>query len=180
MIWLGVLAAAVGVVPLLWARGLARRGGVIPDAYWWMTAAFGVSFVADVTSLFLHHRWISQLYPVMQAALFIIVLVPSRRRAEWIIAALLAVAASSVVLRDGEGLDTALHLAAWGSIAVCAGVEARGLLRVTLVVGFWALSMAWLAFTFSPDWWTWGAMQTVRLATAAAWCVAATRAVRHA
>lgn len=173
MDWLGGSAQCLGLVPALTLLTLRRAGRVVPSAWWWMAWAFAVSFVADAASLVLTHPLVSQTYPVTQAALFLLILLP-QAEAVAVIGGLLAVAAGSLWLRQGEGLDFPLHAVAWGSIAVAAWHVLRpGWLRAALGMGFAALVVAWAGYVAVPGWWTWGGFQMVRAMQAAAFAVAA-------
>ncbi len=167
----GVLAVTVGIVPALYLAGRWRAGHRVGAAWWWLAAAFGVSFVADVASLFVGHALVSQTYPVSQAALFLAVMLPQRPVVERVIAGLLAVAATSILARQGLGLDVALHVLAW--LAVSAGawlfVRQRAL-RWTLGAGFAVLTVAWVLYAAWPGWATWGAYHVTRLAVAVGFC----------
>lgn len=170
----GYAALAVGAVPLAWCASLRR----IEPAWWWMAAAFGVSFVADALSLVVGHTVVSQVYPVAQAALFLAVLVERPAALYWI-GGLLAVAGASLAYRLGEGLELPLHAVAWLAVAVTAVLSLRpSLLRNTLGAGFAALTLAWAWFYREPTFAAWGTFQAVRVGVTVAWCVAATRARR--
>ena len=91
-----------------------------------------------------------------------------------IVALLLLISAVSLGVRQGHGLDVALHVAAWGSVAVAADVAlVSGWLKRALVGGFAGLALTWVWFVADPSFAVWGALQAVRLATAGVWCVAA-------
>lgn len=171
-------AFAIGLIPVAALGVLAMRRRV-GSAWWWMAAGFGVSFVADLLTLVMPHPLVSQVYPVSQAALFLLVLLP-RSQAIAVIGALFAAAAGSMAARQGMGLDFPLHAVAWGSVAGAAWlVLMPGLLRTALGVCFPVLILAWGAFVLWPGWTAWGAMQGVRVALAIAWTLAAIEAHVH-
>ena len=172
-------AHCIGAVPILVLGALRLGGRPVPSAWWLMALAFGVSFVADTAvDLGMSPLVISQTYPVTQAALFLLILLP-QAEAVAVIGGLLAVAAGSLWdpllgLRQGEGLDFPLHAVAWGSIAAAAWHVLRpGWLRAALGMGFAALVVAWAGYVAVPGWWTWGGFQMVRAMQAAAFAVAA-------
>ncbi len=175
---LGVAALGIGAIPILWLAMLSARGRRLSAAWWWMGAAFGVSFAADAVGAMGLALVSSQTYPVLQAALFCIAFVP-RRGVEVAVAVLLGAAAVSLGIRNGQGWDVLLHVVAWTIVSGLAFVLlAKSWLRASLGYGFAALIVAWLAYTTWPGWWTWAGMQAVRLATALGWCVAARQAGR--
>jgi len=163
------MAHAVGAVPLLWLAWLAGRGYRVDAAWWWMAVAFAVSLVADAASLVVGHPIVSQTYPLLQGAVFTLALVPSRYAVR-VIGAFFVAAAVSVSLRHAAGLDVLLHVVSWGAVAAFAVNRVPA-----LAWGFAALCVAWLGYVAWPGWWSWGAMQGVRVVTACAWSVAAWR-----
>lgn len=172
----GYAAMGTGLVPLLALAALWARGRSRDAAWWWIAAAFGVSFVADVAGMAGYGRFVSQSYPLLQAGLVAFVLLPR----PWAIATvggLTAVSGASLAVRHGEGLDIVLHLAAWGGISLLAWTVLRdGMLRWTLAAGFLALAVAWTVFVAWPTFGAWGAVQGVRLAMAVGFVRAAWRA----
>lgn len=170
-VWVGVVATLIGLIPLV---GVAACRA--PRSWWWLAAAFGVSFLADLAGAAGYGMVASQTYPVLQAGLFALVLAP-RRTAVGVIAGLAAVSAASLWWRRAHGLDLALHVAAFASTAVLAGRSlAGGWLRATLVAGFVALTAAWVGMAAAPGVLTWGTFQGVRLAMALGFVLAAWQA----
>lgn len=166
------LAAALGIVPFL-AVALARPKG---SAWWWLTAAFGVSFVADMASFVWPHPLASQVYPLLQGGLFALVLAP-RPVAIGTIAAVALASAVSLGVRDAKGLDLLLHAVAWGSTGLLSyRYLMPGALRTALLVGFGGGLVAWTGFVLDPGWFWWFALQTTRSLAAGWFCVAAWQA----
>lgn len=164
----GYLALAFGLVPLL-AVALLRPKG---SAWWWLAVAFGVSFVADLASLWWGHPLISQTYPVLQAGLFALVIAP-RPVAIGTIGLVAVASAVSLGLRIAEGLDFMLHAVAWGSTAILARrYLIPGALRTALLLGFGGGVVAWTGFVIDPGWFWWLALQTTRALAAGWFCVA--------
>jgi hypothetical protein len=144
-----------------------------------MAMAFAVSFVADTASLFGAWPVVSQTYPLAQGALFALALLPSRVAVR-VVALLLAVAGASVTVRHGHGVDVALHVTAWLSVAGMAWWRVPEFsLRWTLVLGFGGMAATWAAYTVAPDVMIYAAFQAVRAATACAWGVSAWREARR-
>lgn len=182
-VWLPYVTMAFGAVPLLCLAWLHRQGETRRAGWWVMAAGFAVSFVADA-SRWHGHPIVSQTYPVLQSGLLLAALLPAtwHRR---LVAVIVLAAVTSVVARQGSGLDVLLHVVAWGAVAVTALIRVpHSALRWTLALGFAALTLTWVAFvaarTFmDPRHWSLaaslGAMQAVRLATALGFCWAVSR-----
>lgn len=171
--WVGWLAQFLGLVPLAYLAWLHARGQWRSRLWWWLGAAFGVSFAADAASLAVGHPLISQAYPLLQSGLFVAVLLP-RPHAVPIIGGLALASGLSLALRAGQGLDMVLHVIGWHAVAIAAwGRVPDGWLRVSLAVGFVSLAWAWVAFVAWPSFPTWGTMQAVRLVTAVGFCYSA-------
>ena len=175
MDWLWRVLMALGLVPLAWLALLRWRGSRLDSAWWWMAFGFAVSFVADVATLVYPHRLVSQVYPVLQAALFILVLLP-RKYAEWVIAVILVAASVSIAARDAAGLDVLLRVVAFGSVAGVAWLTLKpSVLRSSLIVAFGGGAVAWVGYVLSPGWTSYAGIQVARVAGTALWCLAATR-----
>ena len=169
----GHIAAALGAVPLAWLAGMHAVGRRVGSAWWWLAAAFGVSLAADALALVLGHGAVSQVYPLGQAALVLLVILP-RPNALAVVTALALLSGLSLAWRGADGLDTVLHVAAWGAVGAAAWTLPDSRLRTTLV-GFAVLAVAWVWFTLAPGWGSWLGVQWVRaLLTVglcwAAWC----------
>jgi hypothetical protein len=171
-------AALLGAVPLLWLLALRVGGRSSTADWWWMAGAFGVSLVADVAGRLASPVFVSQLYVILQAALFVMVLAEAR----WVvglIALFLAVGSVSIALRDGQGLDVLLHLVAWGTVAGLAWRVAADRLKVALLCYFGLGAALWACYVASPGWWTWGGYQVTRLLGVGLWSAAAWHAARR-
>ena len=136
-----------------------------------MGAAFGVSFLADVAAKVVGPAFPSQVYPVLQAGLFALALLP-RRAVSWVMVAVLAAASTSIMARGAEGLDILLRVVAWGSVAGIGWFAKDAALRASLLIAFGLGCLAWLAYVYAPGWWTWGFLQTCR-AVGTGWFVVA-------
>lgn len=177
MILLASLATVLGLVPLAWCLGLRSRGRRVDAAYWWLAAAFAVSFVADVAGAFGLTPYASQLYPVMQAALIAVVLLERPAFVAYV-ALLVFAAALSIAWRNAGGYDLVLRAVSWGGVAALAWAlvpPEKATIRWTLAAGFAAQLLAWIAFTVDPGWDGWLALQLARLGTAIGFCAAASR-----
>lgn len=162
---------------ILWLAPLTlvairSRTHAVDVAWWWMAVGFAVSFPADVTGALGHESVASQVYPAAQAAIFILVLAP-RPLAVVLIGAVFAASGLSIALRHGLGYDLALHVVAWGIVAVLADLNlAKGRLREALTWGFGFLPLTYAAQRLAPGYWTWGMMRVVAVAMLTTWCLA--------
>lgn len=144
-------------------------------AYWWLAAAFAVSFAADVAGAVGLTPYASQLYPVMQAALIALVLLERPAFVAYV-ALLLFAASLSIVWRGAGGYDVILRGVAWGGVSGLAMVTLEpSRLRTTLAAGFALLFLAWVGFTASPDWTHWTLLQLARVGTTVGFCAAVSR-----
>ena len=162
---------ALGLVPLAWVAWHRPRRA----SWWWMAVAFAVSFAADLATLYWPHRYVSQVYPVLQAGLFVAILLP-RKYAEWVIAVVLVAASVSIVGRDAAGLDVLLRMVAFGSVAGASYWLPAGPLRTALLVYFAGGALAWLGYVLAPGWTTYAGLQAARVVGIGCWCYAARRA----
>lgn len=144
----------MALIPLVWCLARKERRA----EWWWIAAAFGISWVADTLAHFLDPWLVSAVYPVSQAAIIGAVLL-SRDDAKVFLVALVAVALFS--LRFPRP-DLILHTVAWLSIVGVVWSLPIGRLRIALLVAFGLGWVAWLSFVLSPTWATWGAYQSVR------------------
>lgn len=148
---LGVLSTACLALPLVRVAGIRWSGGRVPVQHVGIAAAFGVAFVADVAGLMGYSAIASQTYLVTLAAVMAAALVPIRRVVEWGVWVLLFVASLSIVARQGEGFDMALHVVAFVGIGALALIGATGRMRTVLAYGFTALAPLWCGFVLYPD-----------------------------
>lgn len=166
----------VGLLPL---AAVAVHGRRLASAWWWLAAAFAVSWVADLAGWLGQFPLASQTYPLLQGSLFALVLAP-RSVALSVVGGLALASGLSLALRSGAGVDVALHVAAMLSTAALAWRNLTpSALRWTLAAGFVALAAAWCAVVLWPmsvaalDAYGW-----VRVAIAAGFSVAAWQAAQ--
>ena len=177
-VWVGYAAMATGLLPALAVLGASARARRLPSAWWWLATAFGISFLADVAGLLRLGFLSSQVYPVLQAGIFLLVLL-SRPAAVAAIGGLLVASGISLSWRGAAGLDLLLHLTAWGAVALAAWtVLAPGWLRWALVVAFGGGAAAWGWYVYAPGLEPWLAYQGTRLAGAVLFAIAAWQASR--
>lgn len=177
---------ALGLVPLLWLVGLAFQRDQHDAAWWWLAAAFGVSFVADTLALFINPIVSGYIYPLLQGSIIGAVLLSRSDAATFgLVLGVTALAALAVL---GIGGYVPLHVVASLGVTGIAYHYRRlpSLLRWSLLVSFGVGCAAWLLYAEHITWTTWGLYQLTRVAGTALFCAAALhpsptlRLVRHA
>lgn len=186
------IAHALGLVPLAWLVALQVWGHARSTRWWWIASAFGVSFVADtVTEFWGYGDLVNNLYPITQATLFGLVLLP-RTDAIHLLGALGLTGLVAVQSQGVVGLEIVLGTVAWLSVAGLAyhTTMLPPLLRWSLLICFGLGWVAWLAIAvvrmrylidgvwYGPGWATWGpwlAYQSTRLVAAVLFCLAVLR-----
>src|SRR4051812_12337937 len=136
--WIAEVAHQMALVPLVWLALRRLRGNQVDAAWWWLAAAFAVSWVADGVSGLLpeRNRWIvSLVYPIVQTAIVAIVLI-AREYAILFVGTLVAAATASALWMGVDGPDAVFRSVAWLAIVgiVWASPELPARLRVVLVV----------------------------------------------
>jgi hypothetical protein len=171
LIW-GYLAASVGLVPLLWLAAQRDRRRL----YWILAAAYGVSFLADMGGLMGWPNLAGNLYPLGQAGLIGIALLPMDR-AVTLAGVLAVVGIVAVWFGASEGRD--LILVTVADLAICAlaaRVLSNDLLGAALGLSFGVGLIAWWVFALEPSWGSWGLYQLTRAMGTTAFCAAAREA----
>lgn len=162
------VAWASGLMPLLTVALLAYAGRQ-PALPWWLMAwGFAVSWFADTAGFLTSIPFISQVYLPLQAALFVLALARTGY-IEWLIGAMLGIAATSIAVRHAQGLDLWLHVSAWGMIALLA-LRTDAPLRTILAAGFLGEIVAWWLLVATHDYHAWLAMQEIRILVTVLWC----------
>lgn len=178
--WIGWIAALFGIVPLAWLIVLRLRGRRIGAEWWWLAAAFAVSFAADAIAFFLApaSRWlVSAAYPLSQAAIMGLVFLV-RRDAERLITVLLVVGVAAVLWLAVTGPDVFFRTVAWGAVVgIVLDRYALGKLRTALLLYFGLGLLAWWGYVLRPGWTSWGIYQSVRAIGIALFCAACLRPV---
>jgi hypothetical protein len=171
------LAAEMGLVPLAWLAWLRHKGRNPGLAWWWLAAAFFVSWLADTAALWVDPDLVGNLYPLTQAALVGAVLLDRLEAVEFAYA-LAVVAFVAVLWRGPLGVDVLLRTVAWGAVAGMAwDRRALGRLRTCLLIAFGLDLVVWYGYALEPGWWSWGAYQGVRALGLVLFCLAAARPI---
>jgi hypothetical protein len=158
-------AHEVGVLPLAWLGWRQVRWSEERRPVWWLIAtAFAVSWVADSYTHARGQPWLaSAVYPVSQAGLIGVALLEPRAAARFI-GVLVAAAIAAVALEGVEKPGLLLHAVAFGAVVGMAWNRPElGRLRVALLVAFGVSWPAWVAFSLSITWTTWGIYEAVRV-----------------
>lgn len=140
------------LLPLLWLVLQHGAGRPVDLAWWWVAAAFGISWLANTVQHYQppDQRWImSAIYPVSQAAI-VSAVVLSRLHARRFLLALIVVAVGSVLFLDWPSATLLLRFAAWGGIVWFVLPLPLGRLRVVLVATFGGALLSWVAYLLLP------------------------------
>lgn len=175
-------AHQMGLLPLV-AVAVAQWQGKKPDAgLWWLSVAFGVSWLADSAAHWLNPWTITFTYVISQSALVGAVFL-ARKDALRLLGALLFVGGVAMFARDAAGHDYLLHGVAWLSAACIAAEECQtpALRRVctALVVYYGIGCVAYFVYAGWPGWTTWGVYQSTRLMGIALFCYAVWHPISH-
>lgn len=163
----------MALVPLLWLVGLHHAGRGRGVEWWWLAAAYGISWVADWVA----HRYggfpISPLYLVTQTGIFALVLLP-RRQALWFLGLLVTIGGIAFLTHPLGTPDWLVHTVAWLGLVGCVyPLKALGKLRLAVLVSFGLGWFAWMSYVLAPGWSSWLAYQGVRAVGIGLFCWAA-------
>lgn len=169
------LVIVLGLVPLWW---LVFRWGFWPRAprparyQWLIAAAYAVSFVADIAGLHGYETLAGNLYPLSQAGLIALALLPLGQ-AEHALGVLLGVAVFAVCWRGVAHDDVLLNTVA-GLLVTGLALRVRGRLRLALLVSFGLGTVLWWWLAAEPTWASWSAYQSSRVIGTLLFCWATT------
>lgn len=149
------VAESLGLVPLLWLAYHRDRRPV----WWWIAAAFAVSWVADVAARFVDPWLPAAVYPVSQAGLVVVAL--ARREAPVYVGMLMLAGLIAVAWEGVTGPTLFLDIVAAG-VVVSVVWDRPSALRGPLLVAFGGGLLAWIVYLFAPSLLTWGLYQTSR------------------
>jgi len=149
---------ALGLVPVAWLVALWSGGRQFSAAWWWLAAAYGISFAADTVAHWVNPWLVSAVYPITQAAFVAGVLLTRRNLYRF-----LGVMAVAAIIGTGLNSSIPLRTVAWGTVAGLVWQRPDlGRLRVALLVTFGFGWLAWLWQATAPGWPSWGTLQSVR------------------
>ena len=163
-------AHLLGLVPLLWLVLSGRRH---PAAWWWLAAAYGISFLADSAAHWLNPDIVGNLYPLSQAAIIGLVLLP-RQDAAHFLGLLMVTSVVALGWQGPTGRDVLLRTVAWGGVVGMAWIT-TGPGRSALLVSFGLGLLAWWCYAVDPGWATWSEYQALRVVGTVMFCWAASQ-----
>jgi len=143
-------------------------------ADWWgLALAFGLSWVADSLALWSGHPWpVSALYPLAQTGLIAFVFLRPMEASAFV--GILTIVTAGAILTQGWAPSTlVVRTIAWGAIVSMVWRPRIGPLREALLVYFGLGWAAWMIYSLSPGWTSWGSYQFVRAAGIGLFCWAA-------
>lgn len=161
-------AHLLGLVPLGW---LALRRERRP-LWWWLAGAFAISWVADTVAHVADPWLINALYPVSQAGIIAVRLLP-RREANFAVGLLIVAALCVLWLEGVAGPDVLLETVAAGVVVI--SVWRYPAFRWSLVTAFGGGWLAWMGYLLAPGWAGWGVYQGCRALGIGMFCWASTR-----
>ncbi len=166
----------MALVPLVWLTLRRERRGF----WWWLAAAFAVSWIPDtLADMGVSPWWMSAVYPISQAGLFVIILAPIPAATFWM--GLLMMTGIGAILWEGASGPT-LMLRAIAAAAVLSSAWPHQEIRSVALIAYGLGFLAWVAFAFwpstAPGWWdirTWGSplywlVQSVRAVSLGLFC----------
>lgn len=174
----------MALIPLIWLAWLEwGEKRHLDTAWWWLAAAFLVSWMADSAAdlLPMSQRWVpSMTYPVAQTAIMGAVLL-QRTEAIALLGLIVPISVTSTMLGGAEGPEIVLRTFAWLSIVLVAWFrnDLPHRLRLCLIVYFGLGYATWLVHT---EWLivaTWYSYHAVRLAGLLLFCWAANENSPH-
>src|SRR6185503_12624815 len=149
----------MALAPLLWLGVLAFHGQSRPATAWAVALVFSVPWFADTAAHWMSPWVTSMTYPVVQALVVGLVLLPTP--ALWRFVAALAVTLGLGALMEGWGrADVLVRTVAWAGLLVIAWPHRH--LRAPLGITFGLGWLAWIAYSILPGWSTWGLFQGFR------------------
>lgn len=159
----------MALLPLLWLALVRPRSD---GSFWWLAAAYAISWLADTAAHWVAPWVISLAYPVTQSVLVSAVLLERRDATRFAIClALIGVAAA--FWQGVNGPDLLLRTVAWGSVAVVVYErQALDRLRLALLVSFGLGLLCWMGYAAWPGWTSFAIYQGVRLTGILLFCAA--------
>lgn len=164
----------LALTPLLWLGALSYTGKTIRSEWWLLALVLAVSWIADSAAHFIDPWFVSALYPIAQAVL-VAAVVLSPVAAHRFILAILAIAVVSISWNGVGRPDLFIRTICWVGIMLMLWPLGSSI-RVIAFSAFGLCWLAWIGYSMSPSWTTWGLYQGVRAATDGAFCWASARA----
>jgi len=157
----------MALLPLLWL-GLLWYYGQRRSPLWWALAiVLAVSWLADTLAHFVDPWIVSAIYPLVQALLLSVVLLP-RRDLHHVAAVLLGIGALTLWLGGTTHPEVIGRTIAWTAVLVVAWPHQA--IRWPVVITFGLGWLGWIAYSLHPGWTTWGAFQGIRAVGLGSFC----------
>lgn len=170
------LAHHMALVPLLWLGLLAYYGQRRSPLWWALGFVFAVSWLADTWAHFIDPWLVSAIYPMLQAVIFGVVILPPKALGRFV-ASLGLIAGIAFGLRGIGRPEVFLHTVAWMGLCWLAWPIRE--LRFPVLLGFGVGWLGWIVYSIAPGWPSWGIYQGIRAIGMGGFCWAsAPRLVR--
>lgn len=171
------ISTSLGAIPLAWLGLLRWQGKRLDAGWWWIAAAFFVSFVTDVLAHFTASGQpiLAFAYPMSQSVFIGWALLNDRSSKLLHVALLTVVAISVAVSRPVSTPDVIFRTIAWGSVVwIVFDQGALGRLRFAMLVYFAGGLLVWYWFAATRQFDALLAVQAVRALGVGLFCFAAT------
>lgn len=157
----------MALLPLLWLGVLAWYGQSRGVLWWTLALVLGVSWMADTAAHWVDPWLVSALYPLAQASILGIVLLPSP--VLWrFLGAVVGLGIATLLLRGLARPEVFAHTLAWAGMVMIAWPHRT--IRFPVAAAFGLGWLAWVAYSIAPGWGTWGVYQGVRAVGLGVFC----------
>lgn len=158
----------MALLPLLWLIVLAYYGQRRSAAAWGIGLVLGVSWLADTLAHWVDPWLVSTIYPLVQAILLAVVLLPlpAARR---FVGTVLTVGGLTLLIRGVERPDTIIHTIAWVGMVLMVWRHC-GRLRLAVLSSFGLGWLGYLGYAVAPSFPTWGVYQAIRAVGLGVFC----------
>lgn len=166
----------MALIPLLWL-GCLRYCGQHRSPLWWALAlVLAISWVADTVAHVVDPWLTSAIYPLLQALILSIVLLPRRALIRFA-AVFLGIGVLTFWLSGATHPEVIGRTIAWSGLLVVAWPHQA--IRWPVMITFGLGWLGWIAYSISPGWGTWSVFQGIRALGLGSFCwVTAPKLVR--
>ena len=162
----------LALLPLLWLVILTQCGQRRSVLWWLGASVLAVSWVADSLAHVVDPWLVSGLYPLAQLWLVGLAVLP-KPVARRLLIGVLGLAIILAAFRGEARPDVLIRAVCWMGVVV---ILWDSPLRMTVVLSFGVCWIAWLVYSLTPGWTTWGIYQSIRAAGDGVFCYASARA----
>jgi len=156
----------MALIPLVWLVVRTEHR----SRYWWVAAAFAVSWIADSAAHSVNPWLVSLLFPIGQAGLIVVAFAEERREAQIYIGLMMVAGLLSLAWEGTKGPDLFLPTVAAGTALSVIWPMTDRRLRACLLVAFGGGLLTWTAYAIVPGWTTWAIYQSVRALSLGLFC----------